>query len=128
MENYFIKLATANLVSTNRDYLIGATIKNNELISWFNGQAFHSAPLSLNELHNTIIRSIFNDNYGIKVTNRPIQYGEYSIKLVGIRKNSGFYVAIYIGLIMSVISSIVIIIYIKVNLYYSMIIIFVSKT
>lgn len=113
MNNYYLKLATKNMIETYRKYIIGATINNNASIAWFNGQAYHSAPISLNLLHNTIIRTIFNDNYGINVINKPI-FDEYSAKSED--SNIGFYLATYTGLVMTVITSFWIILYIKVNI------------
>jgi ATP-binding cassette subfamily A (ABC1) protein 3 len=46
----------SSLSSTNLNYLVGATFTNDKITAWFNNQAFHSAPLTLNLLNNAILR------------------------------------------------------------------------
>lgn len=41
---------------TNLNYMVGATIKEDRLTAWFNNQAFHTAPLSVNLFNNAILR------------------------------------------------------------------------
>lgn len=42
--------------NTNLKYMVGATIKEGNITAWFNNQAFHTAPLSINLINNAILR------------------------------------------------------------------------
>jgi ATP-binding cassette, subfamily A (ABC1), member 3 len=40
----------------NLNYMVGATIKEDKITAWFNNQAFHTAPLTVNLFNNAILR------------------------------------------------------------------------
>lgn len=73
MNEYYLDLTNENTAQTiNSKYLIGSTFEDSESIAWFNGYPFHAAPLSLNLIHNAIIRTYLGENYSISVINKPI--------------------------------------------------------
>jgi ATP-binding cassette, subfamily A (ABC1), member 3 len=41
---------------TNLKYMVGVSIKEDNITAWFNNQAFHTAPLSINLINNAILR------------------------------------------------------------------------
>lgn len=41
---------------TNLNYMVGATIKEDRLTVWFNNQAYHTAPLTVNLFNNAILK------------------------------------------------------------------------
>lgn len=81
LEDYFIKISEKEISYTNLHYIAAATIDKakNTITAWFNGQPYHSAPLSLNLIHNALIRATFGKDYGIEITNKPIQMKDDSL-------------------------------------------------
>lgn len=71
MEKYFLQQASLSLPTVNKDYLIGATITANSLIAWFNGQPFHTLPLTLNTINRAILKTLVGQDYDIEVINKP---------------------------------------------------------
>lgn len=47
---------------------------NNTIIAWYNGQPLHAAALSLDLVHNALIKTMLGSDYGIHVTNQPLPY------------------------------------------------------
>ena len=41
---------------TNLNYMVGATIRDDNITAWFNNQAYHTAPLSVNLFNNAILK------------------------------------------------------------------------
>lgn len=71
----FLDLAVQNLVIVNRHYVIGSSIMNDNCTAWFNNEALHSPAISLNALHNALLRTFTNSSkYRIDVTNHPLPY------------------------------------------------------
>lgn len=71
MNKYILKKANDSLPILNRQYLIGATISKSGNTAWFNGQPFHTMPLSLNTLNRAILKQQAGSKYDISVTNKP---------------------------------------------------------
>lgn len=56
-------------------YLTGASSPDgNTILAWFNGQAYHSTAISLNLVHNAIIKMNLGSEYGVQVTNEPFKF------------------------------------------------------
>lgn len=55
-------------------YLVAASVSNETIIAWYNGQPLHSAALSLDLVHNALIKMVFGDSYSIHVTNKPFPF------------------------------------------------------
>ena len=60
----------------NSEYLIGATIENNGTTAWFNGEFYHTMPLTLNTLHRAMLKQDKGNDYDIQLTNRPFSHKE----------------------------------------------------
>lgn len=56
IQNTILELSEYNIRYVNRRYLVAATIEANRTIGWFNNQALHTAPLTLNLIYNAIAR------------------------------------------------------------------------
>lgn len=75
MESNILKIAQTSFKEYLFQYLVAASIlKNGTIVAWFNGQPLHSAALSLNLVHNTIIKNALGDDYGVRVTNQPLPF------------------------------------------------------
>lgn len=55
----------------NSKYLIGATIQKKIISAWFNGEFYHTMPLTLNTLHRAMLKQVKGNDYDIQLTNRP---------------------------------------------------------
>lgn len=64
------KFQTPNEIGSK--FLVGASFESEQLIAWFSGQPYHVAPLSLNLMHNAIVRSVLNESFSIHVQNKPM--------------------------------------------------------
>ncbi|CAO1389036.1 unnamed protein product [Diamesa tonsa] len=58
-------------MDVNSKYLIGATIETNVTTAWFNGEFYHTMPLTLNTLHRAMLKQAKGNDYDIQLTNRP---------------------------------------------------------
>lgn len=119
MESGLLGLAHSQLKEFKFQYLVGAEfLPNKTIIVWFNNQGYHTAALTLNLVHNAIVKNFFDDDYGISITNAPLKF---------LPKNStdpdplenidtfGFLFSILIGFAMSILSASYITFYIKVR-------------
>lgn len=79
----FLNLATEQLIKVNRRYIIGASILEDNYTAWFNNEALHSPAISLNAMHNALLRTFSTSSeYRIDVTNHPLPYkGETKVRL-----------------------------------------------
>lgn len=53
--------------------MIGTTVTNKEITGWFNNQGYHTAPLSLNVIYNTLLQTVC-PACRINVWNKPLPY------------------------------------------------------
>lgn len=118
MEKDLLSLANSHLKEFKFQYLIGANFfENGTIIAWFNNQAFHTAALALNTLHNAIVKSIIGDDNSISVTNAPFKFLPRNDSISDVVANVdtfGFSFCIVVGLVFTVLSSSYIQFYIKV--------------
>ena len=56
LSSYILKLSETILTTINSEYLISATISENKLIAWFNNQGYHTVPLTINTIHNAVLK------------------------------------------------------------------------
>lgn len=73
MEEFVLKIANKSILSFNRKYIIGATFKNDSILAWFNGQSYHSMPLTLNTVNRAILKTFKGSNYDITTFNHPYE-------------------------------------------------------
>ncbi|XP_073830693.1 ATP binding cassette subfamily A member 3 isoform X2 [Musca autumnalis] len=72
---YILDLGRQIQVRINSRYLASASIRgNNTITAWLNNQPLHTAPLTVNLVHNAIIKAAMNESYEITVTNAPLPY------------------------------------------------------
>lgn len=76
MTAHILQRSEENLNAVNNRYMIAATIAQNRMIAWFNNRAYHTAPLSINMIHNAVLRAHCNSgsDCGIDVINRPLPF------------------------------------------------------
>ncbi|XP_017124894.1 phospholipid-transporting ATPase ABCA3 isoform X2 [Drosophila elegans] len=72
-EDYILELGKTIQVRINARYLVAATMAEGNIIAWLNNQALHTAPLTVNMVHNAIATQL-NPKIKIQVTNAPLPY------------------------------------------------------
>lgn len=71
MSEYILKKANESLSIVNKEYLVGATLKENSIIAWFNGQPYHTTPLTINTVNRALLKNYVGNEFDITVTNKP---------------------------------------------------------
>uniref|UniRef100_A0A1A9X391 ABC transporter domain-containing protein n=1 Tax=Glossina brevipalpis TaxID=37001 RepID=A0A1A9X391_9MUSC len=77
--DYILQLGSKAQVRINARYLAAATVSPNNIIAWLNNQPLHTAPLTVNLVHNAMIKALMNEKYEIKVTNAPLPYSTQTV-------------------------------------------------
>lgn len=118
IDSRFLELAKTILIRLNSRYLIGYSydLKLNSIIAWFNNQPFHTTSLSMNMVHNAMVKAKFGSNHSISVTNWPLPFRVESRLsfLLGAGNNMGFQLATNISFAMAFVSGFYVMFYIKV--------------
>lgn len=123
MEDYILGQYDSQLVVVNRAYLVGATIVGNadSITAWFNNQPFHAAPLAVNMVHNAVLRARLGEDYGIRVTNRPMPYtAEARRQMIQFGGTMGFQMAVNLAFAMAFVSAFYVLTYIRVSLKFGL--------
>ncbi|XP_017056192.1 phospholipid-transporting ATPase ABCA3 isoform X3 [Drosophila ficusphila] len=72
--DYILELGKTIQVRINSRYLVAASVNESGIIAWLNNQALHTAPLTVNMVHNAIAKQLMGDKVAIQVTNAPLPY------------------------------------------------------
>lgn len=114
------------LATINSFYLAATTIGSNvngseAIVAWFNNQLYHTAPLSLNLVHNAIVRAALGPDHSIRVINNPLPFtleSRQEIVSIEASQNVGFQLASNLSFAMAFVAAFYVLFYIKVNLRY----------
>ncbi|CAL1280712.1 unnamed protein product [Larinioides sclopetarius] len=80
---YILKYGKDNLAKYLKNLIVGGAIdqypnKTLNLTAWFNGEPYHSTPMSLSLMHSALLRNITNEGSSfISLTNAPIPKATY---------------------------------------------------
>ena len=55
------------------NYLTGVSFLN-DIIVWFNNLPYHTAPLTLSMIYNSILKELVGPNYSFKLINYPLPF------------------------------------------------------
>lgn len=114
VETRYLRLAKTELFQLNLEYLMGLSIFNGEIIAWFNGYPYHTPPLSIDTVHNAIIKAKLGTEYSIHMSNHPIPFHlESNFGLLLAPNNMGFQLGSFVSFALAFVSSFYIIFYIK---------------
>lgn len=116
IQDHFLQLAETILVRLNSQYLAGMSLNANrdKIIGWFNNQPFHTAALSLNLIHNAMLKATLDSDYSIEVANWPLPFRvESTMSMLMAGTNMGFQLATNISFALAFVSSFYIMFYIK---------------
>lgn len=85
MELALLTMANTSFSEYKFQCLTAASFMENEtIVAWFNELAFHSAPLSLNNVHNAVVKLLFGSDHSIHLTNKPLPFLEGNYPLNGV--------------------------------------------
>lgn len=56
--DFLVKLNPSEMSFVNKHFIAGASFKNKFIVVWLNNKAFHTAPLTLNTIHNALLRYV----------------------------------------------------------------------
>jgi hypothetical protein len=70
MSDFFLQRSHKDL---NRLYLFGMEINDENITGWFNNHLWHALPITLNTIHNRILRTMLG-NASISLKNKPLPY------------------------------------------------------
>lgn len=75
MNSTILEIGRTSLKEYLFQYLAAASVSNDgTYIAWYSGQPLHAATLSLDLVHNALIKDMLGSDYGIRVTNHPFPY------------------------------------------------------
>lgn len=95
---YFLYLDVLSILACKSFYLAAADFHPDKIIIFWNNHVKHSAPISLNMLHNTLAIHFIGPNSEIKVANHPLHHGNSSI--LNMEIHQGLYIGIGYGVIL----------------------------
>lgn len=110
MQNTLLNIAKVSMKEYYFQYLTAVTVLQNQtILAWFNGQAFHSAALALDTVHNAFIKLIAGGDYGVRVANKPLPFLPSNDTLTAEAPPDidtfGYSFAITVGVMMSLLSA-----------------------
>ncbi|XP_055842779.1 LOW QUALITY PROTEIN: uncharacterized protein LOC129909731 [Episyrphus balteatus] len=106
--DYILNLAQTEQWEINSKYIAAATVDDKMITAWLNNQPLHSAPLTLNIIHNAMARALIGPDASITVTNSPLPiiWHDTSQSSSGpSRESLAFEVAIIVGFCMCIVSA-----------------------
>uniref|UniRef100_A0A182SFE6 Uncharacterized protein n=1 Tax=Anopheles maculatus TaxID=74869 RepID=A0A182SFE6_9DIPT len=129
MTEYIVRKSKEDIATVNTRYFVGATIADgSSYVGWFNNKAFHTAPLALNLIYNTILQAQCTE-CRLHVVNKPLPYRlDTQLKKLNTGLNAGFQLAFNTGFAMAFVSALYIMFYIKERTSRAKLLQFVSGT
>lgn len=81
MEHTFLQKSKTNSDLNYRN-LFGFSVNPQNITAWFNTQPYHALPITLNLVHNAILKATFGSDFELHVGNKPLPYrNETSVRL-----------------------------------------------
>lgn len=113
VREYILNLTSKELVTFNNRYLIGVTVEDRNITTWFNNQPYHTVPLSLDVSFNALLKSICPE-CSIAVTNEPLPFTfDSRLQMLRAGNNMGFQLASNVGFSMCFVAAFYVIFYIR---------------
>lgn len=73
MEYTFLQKSKTNSDLNYRN-LFGFSVNAQNITAWFNTQPYHALPITLNLVHNAILKASFGSDFELHVGNKPLPY------------------------------------------------------
>ncbi|KAG5675808.1 hypothetical protein PVAND_005680 [Polypedilum vanderplanki] len=71
ISEYILEKYNKSFSEVSQKYLVGATLSKDSIICWFNGQPYHTIPLTLNLINRAILKASVGNDYDLTVSNKP---------------------------------------------------------
>ncbi|XP_034655824.1 ATP-binding cassette sub-family A member 3 [Drosophila subobscura] len=114
VENYILGIDKDQHRRIDFQYLAGLTIGTDKLTVWLNNKPLHTAPLTLNLLHNALAVEMLGKQAKTGVTNAPLPYNNQTLTLrLNKGQRLGAEIAINLSLCMSIVTALYVIPIIK---------------
>lgn len=121
VETFLMSLGRSMLFTVDSFYLTAASITNrlndtDSILAWFNNQPLHTAPLTLNLVHNAMARAALGSDHSISVINNPLPFTAQTRRVMLAAEGSlGFQLATNLSFAMSFVAAFYVLFYIKVR-------------
>ncbi|XP_030384717.1 ATP-binding cassette sub-family A member 3-like [Scaptodrosophila lebanonensis] len=79
-EDYILKESKENRALVDQKYVAGATISETNLTVWLNNKPLHTAPLTLNLMHNAMARKLLGSSARTHVVNDPLPFSQDTLQ------------------------------------------------
>lgn len=113
VRDFVINLTGPELVSFNDRYLMGVTVEDDNITTWFNNQPYHTVPLSLDVTFNALLKEHCPE-CSISVINEPLPFTfDSRLQMLRAGNNMGFQLASNVGFSMCFVAAFYIIFYIR---------------
>lgn len=113
IREYIINLKSKELVDFNERFLIGVTVTDEHVTTWFNNQPYHTVPLSLDVTYNAMVKAYCPD-CSISVTNEPLPFDiQARMKIRDTINDIGFLLSLIMGTVMCLVAGFYILFYVK---------------
>lgn len=110
---FYLKLCKSDQNHIRYETLIGATFNNNNITAWFNNYGYHDSAISLALVDNSIMQTL-SPNSTLNFVNYPLPYSfENMIQIMATGTSTAFLTAFNLGFCLAIISSFLVIFYIK---------------
>lgn len=114
IQDHFLGLGHVIKIRSNTRNLVGVSTTNGTMIAWFNNKLYHTAPISLNLLHNAILKASLGSDHSINVANWPMPFRDESKTLLTMNGHDiGSQLASKVSFAMAFIMAIYIMFYIR---------------
>ncbi|XP_017465331.1 PREDICTED: ATP-binding cassette sub-family A member 3 isoform X3 [Rhagoletis zephyria] len=111
---YILDLGQTEQVRINARYMAAATVEDGKITAWLNNQPLHTAPLTVNLVHNAMAKALIGPEASISVTNYPLPYSfETKLAQLNVGTNVGTQLATNVGFCMCFVSAFYILFLIK---------------
>ncbi|KAL9704634.1 hypothetical protein quinque_008152 [Culex quinquefasciatus] len=113
MNDYILRRTIENTPLVTNEFMVGATLKSDNVTVWFNTQGFHTASLSIATFYNAFVRTVCSD-CSIKIANKPLPFRpETRFSQLQAGNNMGFQLAFNTGFAMAFVAALYVMFYIK---------------
>lgn len=74
MEETILTKYRESMSNVNLNYMVGTTFATDAITVWFNNQAYHTVPLTVNLINNAILKATLGGEYSITLSNKPLPF------------------------------------------------------
>ena len=88
MEETILEKYRESMSNVNLNYMVGTTFATDAITVWFNNQAFHTVPLTVNLINNAILKATLGSEFSITLSNKPLPFALSTTVSVALSRNA----------------------------------------